>query len=87
MRCLVVLFFTIFPWSALACGQIPANLYEWTEYNANDFGLEPELLAAVVWTESRYCVGPAGLDQLTPARQLGVRDPHDPRQNLYGSAK
>lgn len=57
-------------------------------------GISPELLAAVVWQESRWrreAVSPAGaigLSQLMPAtaRAMGV-DPHDPAANLFGSAK
>lgn len=56
--------------------------------------LEPELLGALVWTESRYCVraespkGALGLGQLLPetAAGLGV-DPLDPTQNLLGAAR
>lgn len=56
--------------------------------------LEPELLGALVWAESRYCVaaespkGALGLGQLLPetAAQLGV-DPYDPAQNLLGAAR
>jgi soluble lytic murein transglycosylase-like protein len=82
------------PGTSLACGYIPVNLNNWTAYYAHGFGLEPELLAALIWVESRFCidaispVGAIGLGQLMPgtARQLGV-DPNDPVQNIYGSAK
>lgn len=56
--------------------------------------IEPELLGALVWTESRYCAaakspeGAIGLGQLMPATaaELGV-DPYDLQGNLDGSAK
>ncbi len=82
------------PGTSLACGYIPVNLNNWTAYYAHGFGLEPELLTALIWVESRYCVdaispvGAIGLGQLMPgtARLLGV-DPNDPVQNIYGAAK
>jgi len=78
---------------ALACGYIPADLRAWTGYYARGFGLEPDLLTALVWVESRYCpqarspVGAIGLGQLMPAtaKELGV-DPWNPQANLYGAA-
>jgi soluble lytic murein transglycosylase-like protein len=56
--------------------------------------LEPELLGALTWVESRYCIdavspkGALGLGQLMPgtALELGV-DPLDPAQNLSGAAR
>jgi soluble lytic murein transglycosylase-like protein len=82
------------PGTSLSCGFVPAKLDAWTTESALAFGLEPKLLVALVWIESRYCVdaispaGAIGLGQLMPgtARGLGV-NPHDPRQNLYGAAK
>jgi len=61
---------------------------------ANANGVDPRLLAAVVWTESAFSptavssAGAIGLAQLMPdtARGLGV-DPWDPRQNLDGGAR
>ncbi len=57
-------------------------------------GIEPELLTAVVWTESDFVpdavshAGAIGLAQLMPATadMLGV-DPNDPEQNLMGGAR
>jgi soluble lytic murein transglycosylase-like protein len=77
-----------------ACGFVSAQLNTWTTQSARAFGLEPELLVALVWIESRYCpeaispVGAIGLGQLMPgtARDLGV-NPRDARQNLHGAAK
>ena len=78
---------------SLACGYIPPDLKAWTEHYARGFGLEPPLLMALVWVESRYCpfvqspAGAIGLGQLMPAtaRSLGV-DPWNPQANLYGAA-
>lgn len=61
---------------------------------ATRHGVDPDLLTALVWTESSFqpdAVSPAGaigLAQLMPgtARSLGV-DPRDPAQNLDGSAR
>lgn len=49
--------------AGLACGQVPSGLWEKTRHYARAWGLDPYLVAAVVWTESRYCtqaVGRAG---------------------------
>ena len=80
--------------SALACGSISADAWSLTRETALRYGLEPELLAALVWQESRYCEealspkGAVGLGQLMPdtALELGV-DPHDPVANLNGAAR
>lgn len=76
-----------------ACTPTP-ELLGWTDDAALGFDLEPELLRALVWVESRYCAhalspkGAIGLGQLMPqtALELGV-DPRDPAQNLWGAAK
>ena len=64
-----------------------------THYAAQSFGLEPELLQALVWVESRYCPdalspkGAIGLGQLMPGTATDLQlDPHDPAQNLWGAA-
>lgn len=81
--------------SALGCGYIPKDLYDWSQYYAHKFGLDGDLVVALVWVESQYCVkavspdNAQGLGQLMPgtAAQMGVTNPFDPVQNLYGSAK
>ena len=58
-------------------------------------GLDPRLLRSIVEVESAFnprAVSPAGakgLMQLRPilARELGVRNPFDPRQNIMGGAR
>ncbi|HET9439534.1 MAG TPA: lytic transglycosylase domain-containing protein [Longimicrobiales bacterium] len=60
------------------------------EEAAKAHGLDPELIRAVIQTESAFNttaqspVGAQGLMQLMPAlqRELGVTDPFDPRQNI-----
>lgn len=64
------------------------------ENAAGAHGLDPRLLAALVWVESAFKptavsrAGAIGLAQLMPgtAAGLGV-DPHDPAQNLEGGAR
>ena len=89
---------SVFPYLALASiglGCTPTEtLLAWTDASAIQFGLDSDLVRAVVWVESRYCVdvvspkGAIGLGQLMPAtaRDMGV-DPFDPVQNLWGTAR
>ena len=83
---------TLLP-TALSCAPTP-ELLAWTDYAAYSFGLESELVRAVVWVESRYCQnavspkGAIGLGQLMPATALSLGvDPTDPIQNLWGTAR
>lgn len=75
----------------------PAQVWPKVVRWAGAFGLDPLLLYAVAWKESRFCAGAVGkagevgLGQVKPdtARSLGV-DPaylRDPEWNLYASAK
>lgn len=57
------------------------------------YGLDPRVLAAVIYIESRFdhrsvsSAGARGLGQLMPATAEGLGvDPRDPRANLYGAA-
>ena len=62
---------------------------------ARAYGVDPALVRAVVWVESRYdpyAVSPRGargLMQLTAdtAREVGVTNPFDARQNVFGGTK
>lgn len=77
--------------------RLPAAGRDWAgpiTTAAQRYGLDPPLLAALVWTESGFnpnavsSAGAIGLAQLMPgtARSLGV-DPWDPAQNLDGGAR
>ena len=83
---------------AVACEMTP-TLYSATVTASQAAGLEPELLSALLWQESRYChmdggglttssAGALGVGQLMPgtAALLGV-DPHDLEQNVAGAAR
>ena len=76
---------------------LPEGAQRWSfaiESAAHKAGIDPRLLAAVTWAESRFnpdavsSAGAIGLTQLMPgtAEGLGV-DPHDPIQNLEGGAR
>lgn len=79
----------------LSSDKAPPQLKAMIEQAANENGVDPALLDAVVATESSYdprCrsrAGALGLTQLMPenVKEFGVRDPFDPMQNLQGGAK
>ena len=58
-------------------------------------GVDPRLLHAVIWQESKYKIearshaGAQGLMQLIPdtAKRFGCDDPHDPRKNITAGTK
>lgn len=62
---------------------------------ARRYGIDPYLLHAMIKYESGFNAfavsqkGAVGLCQLMPetAKELGVTDPFDPRQNIYGGAR
>lgn len=62
---------------------------------SSEYGVDPELVRAVIRAESRFDpqavsgAGAKGLMQLMPvlSKELGVQDPLDPRQNIFGGTK
>jgi soluble lytic murein transglycosylase-like protein len=74
---------------------VPGALQGLIENQADRFGLDADLLKAVIRTESNFNpaavskAGARGLMQLMPgtARELGVLDSFDPAQNVAGGAK
>lgn len=81
----------------LACGRIPPDLGGWAAYYARGYGLDPDLLVALVWVESRFCPkavspkGAIGLGQIIPStgRAIGIPKDRlsDPQWSLWGAAK
>lgn len=79
----------------MSCGRAPdQTLVEAAEYYAAAFGLDPDLVIAVVWIESRFCPeavspkGAIGLGQIMPTTAAGLGiDPTDPESNLWGTSK
>ncbi|GGJ48219.1 lytic transglycosylase domain-containing protein [Deinococcus roseus] len=77
-----------------ACGYVPFSLYQRTWHYAQMWGLDGNLLTALIWQESRYCVdavspkGAYGLGQLMPgtAREMGLNR-YDVDQNIFGAAR
>jgi len=77
---------------SLAC-RVDSKLVQLTIDVAKQEGIQPELLIAVVWVESRFCpdafspAGAIGLGQLMPgtAKELNV-NPHSRKENLHGAA-
>ena len=77
----------------LGSPSVPARYATVTANAATANGLAPDLLAAVIWQESRWrpqAVSPAGavgLGQIMPSTASNLRiDPRDPVANLYGAA-
>lgn len=74
----------------------PEFVYEPLVQEAADYhGVDPDLVRAVVRTESAFdpmavsTAGAQGLMQLMPALadELGVRDPFDPRENIFAGVR
>ncbi|MDI6727222.1 MAG: lytic transglycosylase domain-containing protein [Smithellaceae bacterium] len=73
----------------------PADLNRMIEGAARQFNIEPKLIRSVIRAESGFNVravspkGAQGLMQLMPgtARDLGVKDPFDPQENITGGAR
>lgn len=91
----------LFSVPAHACGAITGEYMPYVRSAAAQQGLDPVLVASVIWIESRFCQyepgtrtirtspdGARGLGQLMPptARDMGV-NPDDPIQNIYGTAR
>ncbi len=62
---------------------------------SSEYGVDPELVRAVIRAESQFDpnaqsgVGAQGLMQLMPvlSKELGVQDPFNPRDNIFGGVK
>jgi soluble lytic murein transglycosylase-like protein len=74
---------------------VPRHLVAIINEAAAQYDLDPNLLAAVAFKESRFNaravsrIGAEGIMQLKPktARSLGVTNSFDERQNIFGGAK
>ncbi len=74
---------------------VPHELAKYIEEAAVQHGVDPNLIAAVAFKESRYDasavsrIGAEGIMQLKPrtARWLGIDDSFNPRQSILGGAK
>ena len=89
---LVFIVITLYTYG-FAC-ELDSDLVQLTIDVAKQEGIQPELLMAVVWVESRFCpdalspAGAIGLGQLMlgTAKELEV-DPFISEENLLGSAR
>ncbi|MFN0045112.1 MAG: lytic transglycosylase domain-containing protein [Sphingorhabdus sp.] len=74
--------------------QSTGSVRQHIQLAARQYGISSDLIDAVAWQESRYnpraisSAGAIGVMQLMPgtARNLGVTNPHDVRQNVAGGA-
>lgn len=75
--------------------QKPTSFEQIVQDAARKYGVSEELIHAIIKTESNYNpkakshAGAMGLMQLMPgtARYLGVKDPYDAKQNIFGGTK
>jgi soluble lytic murein transglycosylase-like protein len=87
-------FAPIAPQPVMAPTQQQTGIRQHIQNAAAQYGINSALVDAVAWQESRYnprarsSAGAIGVMQLMPgtARQLGVTNPHDVRQNVAGGA-
>ena len=87
------------PTRPLAAHALPRPVPVYLQTIINDaaatYGVDPNLIAAVAFKESRFNpqavsrIGAEGIMQLKPktARYLGVEDSFDARQNIFGGVK
>ena len=74
---------------------VPSGIVPFIEEAAAKYKVDPNLIAAVAFRESRFKPedvswrGAQGVMQLMPrtARAMGVKDSHDARQNILGGTK
>lgn len=95
-RFLVVALLTVSPLAAATSAHARVMPYEeHIQEAASWYSLDPALLKAVILAESWYnsqavsSKGAKGLTQLMPgtAREMGVRNPFSPRENIFGGAR
>lgn len=81
---------------AVAGGKdVPETTDDFVNQASRETGIQPELIRAVVGVESTGDTmavshkGAKGMMQLMPATaaEVGVSDPHDPKQNIFGGAR